>query len=89
MILQKWKDSERIYVTLVNDDSGTILQANRFWITDIIPDVGEDGELTCIRLFADGRMLSSISVAERVIESEKGNHPFRLRRKEVITDEED
>lgn len=71
MILQKWKDSDRIYATVVNDDKGTILQANRFSITDVVPDVYNDTDFTNIRLFSDGRMLSSISVRENDLEEEE------------------
>ena len=80
IILQKWKDSDRIYATVVSDDTGTIIQANRFYITDVIPNSKDEKEITQIRLFSDGRMLSSVLVSEMEIEDKK---------EEAIPDEED
>jgi hypothetical protein len=68
MILQKWKGSDRIYVTMAADDKGTILQANRFWITDVVADDPDDGTFMNVRLYADGAMLSNISVEKEAVE---------------------
>ena len=62
-ILQKWKGSDRIYMTVTPDDVGTILQANRFWVTDVVADDKDDGKFTNLRLYADGTMISNVSVA--------------------------
>ena len=62
MIMQKWKDSDRIYFTICNNDDGTILQANRFYVTDAIADDTDDDRFMNVRLYADGAMLSNISV---------------------------
>ncbi len=66
MILQKWKGSDKIFVTMVNDDEGTILQANRFCITDVIADDDDDSRFMNVRLYSEGRMLSNISVMKEV-----------------------
>lgn len=68
-ILQKWKDSERIYVTVTNNDSGSIILANRFSITEVATD--RDGDrIVAIRLFDGNRMLAQFSVMTEVEENE-------------------
>lgn len=62
MIMQKWRGSDRIYITVVTDDDGTILQANRFSVTDVLADDADDERFMNVRLFSDGTMLSNLSV---------------------------
>ena len=62
MILQKWHGSDRIYVTVVNDDDGTILLGNRFSVTSVVPDVEGDNEFSNLRLFDDKKMLMQMAV---------------------------
>lgn len=64
MILQKWYGSDKIYVTMVNDDSGTIMLGNRFSVTQIVPETDDDGSFSNIRLFDGGRMLMQIAVSK-------------------------
>ncbi len=68
MIMQKWKDSDRIYFTVSTNDDGTILQANRFSVTDAVADDADDDKFMNIRLYADGTMLSNISVMPAELE---------------------
>ena len=58
MILQKWKDSDKIHVTVVNDDSESVILANRYSVSRVVADDG----LTNIRLFDDSRMLMQFGV---------------------------
>lgn len=67
MILQKWRDSDKIHVTVVNDDTGTMITANRFSVTDVLPEGPDDG-FRYIRLFDDGRMLSQIWVSRQEVQ---------------------
>lgn len=64
MILQKWKDSDKIHATMVVDDNGTILQANRFSISDVVADNDDDSGFKNLRLYADGRMVANLAIAE-------------------------
>ena len=69
MIMQKWQGSDRIYVTMVNEDDGSIITANRFYVTDVVPDKESDDDFRHLRLYQDGRMLAQIWVMERMDET--------------------
>lgn len=70
MILQKWCGSDKIYVTMVNDDSGTIMLGNRFSLTQIVPDTDDDNSFSNIRLFNGDSMLMQLAVSK---DNEMGN----------------
>ncbi len=61
MIMQKWRDSEKIHVTMINNDVGSIIAANRFSVTDVVPE-NDTEDFRYLRFFDDGRMISQIWV---------------------------
>ena len=67
MILQKWKSSDKIHVTMVTDDNGTILQANRLCVSDVVADNADDSGFMNIRLYTEGRMVANLAVAEEEV----------------------
>ena len=67
VILQKWKASDRIFITVVNDDAESIILANRYPVTRLIAD-GDDDDLTCIRLFDESRMILQVGVSPKETE---------------------
>jgi|GEM_PF-6661774 len=71
MILQKWKDSENIHVTMVNDGSGTIVAATRFSVSDIICDSEDDDSFRSIRLFDGNKIQMQLSVLEKPPEKKR------------------
>lgn len=73
MILQKWKDSERIHVTVTNDDSGSMILAKRFSVSRVVSDSEDDGLFTSLCLFDDRSLLAQISVRTDVEEEEEAN----------------
>ena len=59
VIMQKWKDSDPIHFTVVNDDTDSIILANRF----SVHSVSSDGERpSFLRLFDEKRMIMQIAV---------------------------
>ena len=73
MILQKWKDSERIHVTVVNDDAGSMILAKRFSVSRVVSDSEDDEVFTSVCLFDDRSLLAKISVKTDVEEEEEAN----------------
>ena len=61
MILQKWKGSDMIHVTVTNSTEGSIILANRFSVTDVTAD-GDDETLSTLRLFGDNELLMQLAV---------------------------
>ena len=66
MILQKWKDSEKIFVTMTNDGSGSVILANRFSVSKIITDRADDLSFSEMKLFDDRSLIAMITVAPEV-----------------------
>ncbi len=62
MILQKWKDSEKIHVTIINDGSGTIVAATRFSVSDVICDSEDDDAFRSMRLFDGNKIQMQLAV---------------------------
>ena len=58
MILQKWKDDDRIFATVTNNVKGSVILANRFCITDVY----SDRDLTQICLLNDDGIIARFSV---------------------------
>ncbi len=69
MILQKWKDHDIIYVTMANDESGSVMVANRFSVSEVFAD-GDDTEFTSLKMFDGKRMLMNLKVEPHVPEQE-------------------
>jgi len=72
MMLQKWAGCDDIYVTMVNDDLGSIILANRFKVTEVVPDDDDDNLFSSVRLFDGNRMLAQMAVKELDEEEQEG-----------------
>ena len=62
MIMQKWKGSDKIHITISTSNDGTILQANRFYVTEVSADDADDEKFMNLRIYSDGAMISNFSV---------------------------
>jgi len=61
MILQKWKGSDDIHVTMANDPDGSIIAANRFSVHRVTSE--NDGEdITSVRLFSETSLIMQLAV---------------------------
>jgi len=65
MILQKWKGKEPVYVTMSSDPDGTLVQASRFIVTDIVPENGTMEECDHIRLYGPDGMVARLRINDR------------------------
>jgi hypothetical protein len=65
--IQKWKDSEKLYITVTDSDKGSILNACRSAVTSVHYDGSID---TCsnIRFFGDGGLAIVFNVRDKVEE---------------------
>lgn len=65
MVLQKWKGEKPIYITMSADPDGTLIQASRFTVTDIVPENGTMEECDHIRLYGPDGMVARLKIKDR------------------------
>jgi len=68
LVLQKWKGSDKIHVTAVNDTSGSVVLAKRFSVSEVYADSDDDCQFSVLRLFDEKRLLLQIFVEEYIPE---------------------
>ena len=61
MVLQKWRGSDSIHVTMANDPDGSIIAANRFSVNKVTSEY-EGDDLASLRLFSETSLIMQLAV---------------------------